>query len=72
MMMQSNPYPPNEDFNKDSIDHCPKILTRAINSSGPDQLNQGEKVLNWQTENALAQNQLLTSINNKVDQLSAS
>lgn len=57
---------------KEDIAHCPKILTRAINSSGPDQLSQWEKVLNWKTENALTQNQLLTSINNKVDQLSVS
>ncbi|CAH2079043.1 unnamed protein product, partial [Thlaspi arvense] len=54
---------------KDGITHSPKILTRAVNSTGSDQLSQGEKVLNWQTENALAQNQLLTTINHKIDQL---
>ncbi|ESQ37602.1 hypothetical protein EUTSA_v100029340mg, partial [Eutrema salsugineum] len=62
-------FPPSSDFTKDNIAHSPKILTRAINSSGPDQLSQGEKVLNWQTENAIAQNQLLKTINYKVDQL---
>ncbi|ESQ44802.1 hypothetical protein EUTSA_v10003417mg, partial [Eutrema salsugineum] len=62
-------FPPSSNFTKDNIAHSPKILTRAINSSGPDQLSQGEKVLNWQTENAIAQNQLLKTINYKVDQL---
>ncbi|CAH2052780.1 unnamed protein product [Thlaspi arvense] len=47
MMMQANNFPPPEDFTKDDIAHSPKILTRAINSTGPDQLSQAEKVLNW-------------------------
>ncbi|ESQ56343.1 hypothetical protein EUTSA_v10027218mg, partial [Eutrema salsugineum] len=69
MMINTEDFPPSSDFTKDNIAHSPKILTRAINSSGPDQLSQGEKVLNWQTENAIAQNQLLKTINYKVDQL---
>ena len=32
-------------------------------------LTQAEEVLNWQTENSLAQNSLLTKINQKVDGL---
>ena len=32
-------------------------------------LTQSEEVLNWQTENSLAQNSLLTKINQKVDSL---
>ena len=32
-------------------------------------LSQAEEVLNWQTENSLAQNSLLTKINHKVDGL---
>ncbi|CAA7035320.1 unnamed protein product [Microthlaspi erraticum] len=54
MMMQAKTFPPNEDFTKEDVNHSPKILTRAINSTGPNQLSQGEKVLNWQTKNALA------------------
>ncbi|ESQ46587.1 hypothetical protein EUTSA_v100007052mg, partial [Eutrema salsugineum] len=65
MMINTEDFPPSSDFTKDNIAHSPKILTRAINSSGPDQLSQGEKVLNWQTENAIAQNQLQKTINYK-------
>ncbi|CAH2060277.1 unnamed protein product [Thlaspi arvense] len=42
-MMQANIFPPPEDFTNDGITHSPKILTRAVNSTGPDQLSQGEK-----------------------------
>ncbi|CAH2046633.1 unnamed protein product, partial [Thlaspi arvense] len=54
LMMQANNFPLPEDFSKDGITHSPKILMRAV--------------LNWQTENSLAQNQLLITINQKVDQ----
>ncbi|KAG2315198.1 hypothetical protein Bca52824_018320 [Brassica carinata] len=69
MMIDPNDFPPQEDFIKDNIAHCPKILSQAINPSGPDEMSQAEKVLNWKTENSLAQNRLLSTINNKVDQL---
>ncbi|CAN6818962.1 unnamed protein product [Brassica oleracea] len=69
MMINPDEFPPQEDFLKNNIAHCPKILFQTIDSSGPSQLSQAEKVLNWQTENSLAQNQLLSTINHKVDQL---
>ncbi|CAF1962644.1 hypothetical protein YC2023_082641 [Brassica napus] len=69
MMINPDEFPPQEDFLKNNISHCPKILSQAVDSSGPNQLSQAEKVLNWQTENSLAQNQLLSIINHKVDQL---
>ncbi|KAF8071423.1 hypothetical protein N665_1127s0003 [Sinapis alba] len=62
-------FPSREDFFKDNIAHSPKILSQAIDSSGPSKLSQAEKVLNWQTENSLVQNRLLSTINHKVDQL---
>ena len=68
-MINPDEFPPQEDFLKNNISHCPKILSQAVDSSGPNQLSQAEKVLNWQTENSLAQNQLLSIINHKVDQL---
>lgn len=69
MMVKPEDFPPQEDFIRNNIAHRPKILSKTVNSSGPDQLSQAEKVLNWQTENSLAQNQLLSTINHKVDQL---
>ncbi|CAE6186949.1 unnamed protein product [Arabidopsis arenosa] len=69
-MMIKMDFPPPKDFVKDNIVHTPKIVPNNINSSGPDELSQAEKVLNWQTENAFAQNQLLTTISHKVDQMS--
>ncbi|KAF3592545.1 hypothetical protein DY000_02022617 [Brassica cretica] len=69
MMINPDEFPPQEDFLKNNISHCPKILSQAVDSFGPNQLSQAEKVLNWQTENSLAQNQLLSIINHKVDQL---
>ncbi|CAG7888373.1 unnamed protein product [Brassica rapa] len=69
MMINPNDFPPQEEFLKNNVAHCPKILSQAVDSSGPSQLSQAEKVLNWQTENSLAQNQLLSTINHKVDQL---
>ncbi|CAF1931206.1 BnaC05g30030D [Brassica napus] len=69
MMINTDVFPPQEDFLKNNIAHRPKILSQAIDSSGPSQLSQAEKVLNWQTENLLPQNQLLSTINHKVDQL---
>ncbi|KAG2289870.1 hypothetical protein Bca52824_049474 [Brassica carinata] len=69
MMINPDEFPPQEEFLRNNIAHCPKILSQAVDSSGPSQLSQAEKVLNWQTENSLAQNQLLSTINHKVDQL---
>ncbi|CAN6836842.1 unnamed protein product [Brassica oleracea] len=69
MMINPDEFPPQEDFLKNNIAHWPKILSQAVDSSGPSQLSQAEKVLNWQTENSLAQNQFLSTINHKVDQL---
>ncbi|KAG2311199.1 hypothetical protein Bca52824_022756 [Brassica carinata] len=69
LMISPNNFPPQEDFIKDNVAHIPKILSAAVGSSGPTQLSQAEKVLNWQTENSLAQNHLLSTINQKVDQL---
>nr|VDD36092.1 unnamed protein product [Brassica oleracea] len=69
MMINPDEFPPQEDFLKNNISHCPKIISQAVDSSGPSQLGQAEKVLNWQIENSLAQNQLLSIINHKVDQL---
>ena len=71
MMINPDDFPPREDFIKDDIAHTPKILSKAVSSSSPDQLSQAEKVLNWQTENSLAQNQLLSTINRKIDQLTS-
>ncbi|KAF2566746.1 hypothetical protein F2Q68_00024184 [Brassica cretica] len=69
MMINPDEFPPQEEFLKNNIAHCPKILSQSVDSSGPSQLSQAEKVLNWQTENSLAQNQFLSTINHKVDQL---
>ncbi|KAF3558180.1 hypothetical protein F2Q69_00012477 [Brassica cretica] len=52
MMINPDDFPPREDFIKDDIAHTLKILSKAVNSSSPDQLSQAEKVLNWQTENS--------------------
>ncbi|KAG7547611.1 Viral movement protein [Arabidopsis suecica] len=70
IMMIKMDFPPPKDFVKDNIVHTPKIVPNNINSSGPDELSQAEKVLNWQTENAFVQNQLLSTISHKVDQMS--
>ncbi|CAH8272264.1 unnamed protein product [Arabidopsis lyrata] len=70
LMMIRMDFPPPKDFVKDNIVHTPKIVPNNINSSGPDELSQAEKVLNWQTENAFVQNQLLSSISHKIDQMS--
>ncbi|KAG2329242.1 hypothetical protein Bca52824_000422 [Brassica carinata] len=69
LMINPSNFPPQEEFIKDDIAHIPKILSAAVGSSGPIQLSQAEKVLNWKTENSLAQNHLLSTINQKVDQL---
>ncbi|CAN6996434.1 unnamed protein product, partial [Brassica rapa subsp. trilocularis] len=69
MMINPKDFPPQEKFLKNNVAHCPKILSQTVDSSGPSLLSQAEKVLNWQTENSLAQNQLLSTINHKVDQL---
>ncbi|CAN6921604.1 unnamed protein product [Brassica oleracea] len=69
MMINPDEFPPQEEFLRNNIAHCPKILSQSVDSSGPSQLSQAEKVLNWQTENSLAQNLLLSTINHKVDQL---
>ncbi|CAE6123667.1 unnamed protein product [Arabidopsis arenosa] len=69
-MMIKMDFPPPKDFVKDNIVHTPKIVPNNINSSGSDELSQAEKVLNWQTENAFVQNQLLSTISHKVDQMS--
>nr|VDC60907.1 unnamed protein product [Brassica rapa] len=69
MMINPKDFPPQEEFLKNNVAHWPKILSQTVDSSVPSQLSQTEKVLNWQTENSLAQNQLLSTINHKVDQL---
>nr|VDC67734.1 unnamed protein product [Brassica rapa] len=69
MMINPKDFPPQEEFLKNNVAYCPKILSQTMDSSGPSMLSQAEKVLNWQTENSLAQNQLLSTINHKVDQL---
>ena len=39
MMINRDEFPPQEDFLKNNIAHCPKILSRAVDSSGPSQLS---------------------------------
>ncbi|KAF2552760.1 hypothetical protein F2Q68_00034704 [Brassica cretica] len=45
MMINPDEFPPQEDFLKNNISHCPKILSQAVDSFGPNQLSQAEKVL---------------------------
>nr|QJS95220.1 polyprotein [Petunia vein clearing virus] len=59
-----NNFPPLSSFSKDGADHTPKIPKRnvVLPSGAKDPTGDLEATVNWQTENALAQNRMLTTI----------
>lgn len=65
-------FPPLQPFVKDHSRHAPKIQHPKMEILPDGQhkpVSEAESVLNWQTENALAQNKLLVKINESVSQV---
>ncbi|KAL4273873.1 hypothetical protein GQ457_13G012330 [Hibiscus cannabinus] len=58
-------FPPLEEFTEKEFRHIPKIPTQLHG----EKISAGEATLNWQTENALAQNATLQRIDAKVAQM---
>lgn len=60
-----------EEFSTQGYTHVPKIPTKMqANQEGrTTKITAAEATINWQIENALAQNSILKSINSKVDQI---
>ncbi|KAK9011314.1 hypothetical protein V6N11_044166 [Hibiscus sabdariffa] len=59
-------FPPLEEFTEKEFRHIPKIPTQLY---GEKKISAAEATLNWQTENALAQNTILQRIDAKVAQM---
>lgn len=60
-----------EEFSTQGYTHVPKIPTKiqADQEERATKIATAEATLNWQTENALAQNSILRNIDSKVDQI---
>lgn len=64
-------FPPLSTFSKDGADHAPKIPKRNVilPSGVKDPTGDLEVSINWQTENAVAQNKLLFNIDKSVKEI---
>ncbi|KAI9124284.1 hypothetical protein K1719_005584 [Acacia pycnantha] len=49
----------------------PFVTPNTVDAQGNHQASQAEEVLNWQTQNAVCQNTVLTRIDSKIDSLAS-